>query len=239
MPNKNKIRLQKTFTIAFGDSLHMQSSCIFPVYPYNLFASAMHLGAIFLFLQLSLHFCFVSYLHCPSLPISSNLSSIPAVISSSLAFFLLPCSALFPQLSLTHPLKVWLCVIPGINSAVIIILAVQPTQSLISFHRPSASYDSLHQPCLTKWHTPHRYANGVKPWLYREIRDVLIIGCTMHHSIQHWRCIPDSEDKGCHKLATVLLVVLACKHITIILGIPNVLTDSNIYMYKWPEDYWT
>lgn len=164
----------------------------------------MHLSAIFLFLQLSLCFGSVPYHFCPSLPISSNLSSIPAVISSSLAFFLLPCSARFLHLSLTHPLKVWLCVIPGINSAVIIILAVQPTQSLISFHRPSASYDSLHQPCLTKWHTPRRHTNGVKPWLYREIRDALIIGYTMRHSIQHSRCMPD---KGCHKSAAALLVV--------------------------------
>lgn len=169
----------------------------------------MHLGAIFVSPLLSLRFCAVSYLCCPSLPISSNHSSIPAVISSSLAFFFLPCSALFLHLSLTHPLKVWLCVIPGINSAVIIILAVQPTQRLISFHRPSASYDSLHQPCLTKWHTPRRHTNGVKPCLYREIRDALIIGYTMRHSIQRRRCIPNSEDKGCHELAAVLLVVFA------------------------------
>lgn len=120
----------------------------------------MHLSAILIFLQLSLHFRFVSYLYCPSLAISSNLLSVPAVISSSLALFLLPCSALFLHLSFTQPLKVWLCVIPGINSAVIIILAVDPTQSLISFHRPSASYDSLHQPCLTKWHTPRRHTRG-------------------------------------------------------------------------------
>lgn len=148
--------------------------------PLIFISSAMHFCAIFIFLQLSLRYDFVSYLYCPSLPISSNLSSVPAVISSSLALFLLPCSALVLHLSLTHPLKVWLCVIPGINSAVIIILAVQPTQSLISFHRPSASYDSLHQPCLTTWHTPRRHTNGVKPWLYREIRDALIIGASQY-----------------------------------------------------------
>lgn len=131
--------------------------------PLIFISFAMHLCAIFIFLQLSLRFCFISYLCCPSLPISSNLSSVPAVISSSPALFLFPCSALVLYLSLTHPLKVWLCVIPGINSAVIIILAVQPTQLLISFHCPSASYDSLHQPCLTKWYTPCRHTNMVKP----------------------------------------------------------------------------
>lgn len=42
-----------------------------------------------------------------------------------------------------------------------------------------------------------------------EIRDAPILGYTMRRSIRHRQCILNSEDKGRHKLAAVLLKVFA------------------------------